>query len=151
MKLLLLFVALSLFAAGPPDFVVWKAADLKGYETTLHAKLDADHTANQQLPDYEGHSVFVVHREGTGPAEGHVTIGHMIYIISGEADLVVGGTMVNEKTLAPEQLRGTSVNGGETRKVATGDVVHIPPKAPHWFKLAPGGQITYLMVNLISR
>lgn len=151
MRLLLFFAIVSLLAAGPLDFGVWKAADLKSYEKTLHPKVDADHTANQQLADYEGHSVFVVHREGTGPAEAHVTIGHIIYVISGEADLVVGGTMVNEKTLAPEQIRGTSVNGGATEKVAAGDVVHIPPRAPHWFKLPPGGQITYLMVNLESK
>ena len=151
MRLLLFFAMIPLFAAEPVDFVVWKAADLKSYEKTLHAKVDADHTANQQLPDYEGHSVFVVHREGTGPAEAHVTIGHIIYIISGEADLVVGGTMVNQKTLAQEQIRGTSVEGGKTKKVAGGDVVHIQPKAPHWFKLPLSGQITYLMMNLESK
>jgi quercetin dioxygenase-like cupin family protein len=151
MRLLLLLASLPLFAADSADFVVWKAADLKGYEKTLHAKLDAEHTANQRLPDYEGHAVFVVHREGTGPVEAHRTIAHLIYVISGEATLVVGGTMVDEKTLEPEQIRGTSVNGGETRKVAAGDVLHIPAKAPHWFKVAPGTQITCLMLNLESK
>jgi uncharacterized RmlC-like cupin family protein len=151
MKLLPLFAAIPLFAAGPADFVVWNAEDLRSYEKALHAKLGADHMAYQQIRDYGGHSVLVVHREGTGPAEAHVTIAHIIYVISGEANLVVGGTMVNEKTLAPEQIRGTSVEGGETKKVVAGDIVHIPPKAPHWYKVAPGGQITSLMVNLDSK
>jgi hypothetical protein len=62
MKLLALFATISLFAAEPENFVVWTAQDLKNYEEILHAKLDADHTASQQLPDYEGHSVFVVQR-----------------------------------------------------------------------------------------
>lgn len=140
-----------MFATDPADFVVWKAADLKSYEKTLHAKLDGDHSANQRLPDYGGFAVFVVHREGTGPAEAHETVAHLTYVISGEATLVVGGAMVDEKTLGPEQIRGTSVNGGEARKVAAGDVLHIPAKTPHWFKVAPGKQITYLMVNLGSK
>jgi hypothetical protein len=151
MKLLPLFLILPVFGAGLSDFVVWKASDLKGYEKTLHAKLGPDKTANQQLPDYEGHSVFVVHREATALAEGHPSIAHIIYVISGEADLVVGGKMVGEKIIAPEQIRGTSVDGGESKRVAAGDVIHIAAKAPHWFKVTPGQQITYLMVNLESK
>jgi mannose-6-phosphate isomerase-like protein (cupin superfamily) len=155
MKFLLLLIPVTIFAADPAEFVLWKAADLKGYEKTLHARLDADHAANQRLSDYdghdEGHAAFVVHREGTGPAEAHQTIAHLVYVISGEASLVVGGTMVGEKTLAPEHISGASVTGGQTTRIAAGDVLHIPAKAPHWFKMAPGTQITYLMVNQQSK
>jgi quercetin dioxygenase-like cupin family protein len=148
MKFLLLLVTVSLFAADPADFVIWKPAELRSYEKTLHAKLNADHTANQQIAEYEGQAVYVVHREGTGPPEAHTTIAHLIYVISGEATLIVGGTMVDEKAAEPEHISGASINGGATRKVAAGDVLHIAAKAPHWFKVAPGTQVTYLMLNL---
>ena len=35
----------------------------------------------ERLPDSEGHSAYVVHREGTGLAELHQTMAHMIYVI----------------------------------------------------------------------
>ena len=151
MKLLLLLAAAPLFAAGPSGFLVWTPAELKNYEKTLHAKLDQNHNATQRLPDLEGHTVLVVLREGTGQAEIHEMAADFVYVISGEATVVVGGTMVQGKTTGPGEIRGTSIDGGETRKVSAGDVFHIPPKAPHWFKVDPGKQITYLVVKLDAK
>jgi mannose-6-phosphate isomerase-like protein (cupin superfamily) len=151
MKLLLLFAAAPLFAAGPSGFLVWTPAELKNFEKTLHAKLDENHNATERLPDLEGHTALMVHREGTGQAEIHEMAADFVYVISGEATVVVGGTMVQGKTTGPGEIRGASVDGGETRKVAAGDVLHIPPKAPHWFKVDPGKQITYLVVKLDAK
>jgi quercetin dioxygenase-like cupin family protein len=150
MKLLILVATACLLNAQSSDFIVWKAADLRSFEKKLHSKVNQDHTALERLPDYEGHSVYVVHREGTGLAEVHETTAHMIYVISGEAVVVVGGTMKNPRQPVPETALGTSVEGGEAKGVGAGDLVHIPYKAPHWFKVAPGAQITYIMVNLES-
>ncbi len=57
------------------------------------AKLGPDHTANLRLTNVNGHPVFVVHREATAPAEYHETYAHLIYVISGEATVVVGGEL----------------------------------------------------------
>jgi quercetin dioxygenase-like cupin family protein len=151
MKLLLLAVAAPLFAAGPAGFLNWTSADLKNYEKNLHSKLDQYHSANERLPDLEGHTVLVVHREGTGQAETHEMAADFIYVISGEADVVVGGTMVEGKSTGPGEIRGASVEGGGTKRAATGDMLHIPAKAPHWFKVDPGKQITYLVVKLDTK
>lgn len=151
MKLLVLVALVPLFAADQPGFIVWKAADLRNYEKSLHAKLDQYHSANERLPDYEGHNVLIVHREGTGQAEIHETNADMIYVISGEAAVVVGGSMVEGKTTAPGEIRGSGVNGGDTKRVAAGDMLHIPPKAPHWFKVDAGKQVTYFVVKLDSK
>jgi mannose-6-phosphate isomerase-like protein (cupin superfamily) len=150
MKFLILLATASLLSAQSSDFVVWKAADLKNFEDKLHSKINQNHAALERLPDYEGHSVYVVHREGTGLAEVHESMAHMIYVISGAAVVVVGGTMINPKKMDPETTVGTSVEGGEAKGVAAGDLVHIPYKAPHMFKVAPGAQITYIMLNLES-
>ena len=84
---------------------------------------------------------------GTGLAEAHDTVTHVIYVISGAANVVVGGAMVDERRLGPEQLRGSSLTGGETKRIAAGDVLYIA-KVPHWFKVDPGEHVTYLMINL---
>src|SRR3954468_4304088 len=136
----LLALATMLFAADSPVFLVWKAADLQHYEETLRTKVGPDHTANERLPDLDGHAVFVVHRDGTGLAEAHDTVTHIIYVFSGAANLVVGGRMIDQRRLAPEQLRATSIDGGETKRVAAGDVLYIA-KVPHWFKVDAGEHI----------
>src|SRR4051794_36902641 len=121
---LLLALANTLFAANGPAFLIWKAVDLQHYEEMLRARAGSDHTANERLADLDGHAVFVVYRDGTGLVEAHDTVTHIIYVTSGVANLVVGGTMVDERRLAPEQLRGTSITGGETKRVAAGDVLY---------------------------
>src|SRR5215467_1119390 len=151
MRLLFLLATAPLFAAGPGGFRTWTPAELKNYEKTLHGKLDPNHVANERLPDMEGHTVLMIHREGTGQAEIHDNAADFVYVISGEADVVVGGTMVGGKTTGPGEIRGASINGGETKKATAGDILHIQPKAPHWFKIDPGKQITYLVVKLESK
>lgn len=157
MKLLFLLVAARLLAADHTEFLVWKPSELKGYEQTLHYKLGPDGTASLRLKDISGHPVVVVHREATAPAEFHETYSHLIYVISGEATLVVGGELSGKKTTTPDPIPGTvtlhadAVTGGKSREVAAGDMIQIPPKAPHWFKVDSGKQITYLMLILESK
>jgi mannose-6-phosphate isomerase-like protein (cupin superfamily) len=151
MKILVLFATACLFCAASSDFVVWKADDLKSYEKKLHSKLNKNHTALERLPGYEGHSVYAVHREGTGLPEAHETTAHLIYVISGEATVIVGGTMIGSRKADAETTLGASVEGGEAKKVHSGDLIHIPLKVPHWFKVADDGQVTYIMLNLEGR
>ena len=133
-----MLVTAHLFAADNSQFRIWNPLELKGYEKTLHSKLGPDHTADLRVTDANGHPVVVVHREATAPAEFHETLGHLIYVISGEATLVVGGKMSGKQTTSPDPIPGgtvtihaDSVTGRESRKVAAGDIIQIPPKAPH--------------------
>lgn len=158
MKLVLLLPAARLLAADGSGFLIWNSQELAGYEKTLHSRLGPDHTAALRLTDANGHPVFVVHREATAPAEFHEKLSHLIYVISGEATLVVGGKLTGKQTTSPDPIPGgtvslhaDSVTGGEPRKVAAGDIVEIPSKAPHWFKVDSGKQITYLMLLLESK
>jgi quercetin dioxygenase-like cupin family protein len=151
MRFLLVLAVAPLFAAGPAGFLTWSPADLKNFEKKLQGKVDQYHVASERLPDMEGHSVLLIHREGTGQAETHETQADFVYVISGEATVVVGGTMVDGKSTGPGEIRGASINGGETKKAAAGDILHIPPKEPHIFKVDPGKQITYLVVKLDSK
>ena len=158
MKLVLLLIAAHLLAADNAGFLIWNSQDMKGYEKTLQSKLGPDHTSNMRLTDVNGHAVFIVHREATAPAEFHDTLSHLIYVISGEATVVVGGKLMGKQTTSPDPIPGgtvslhaDSVAGGDSRNIAAGDVIQIPPKAPHWFKVEKGKQITYLMLILESR
>ena len=67
----------------------------------------------------------------------------------GTATLVTGGTVIDAKTIEPEEIRGKESSGGESRRVAKGDLVVIPNGTPHWFKEV-NGPINYYVVKVRS-
>ena len=73
-------------------------------------------------------------RDTTGQAELHVKDTDVFYILGGTATFITGGKIVNGKTTAPDEVRGDSIDGGETHQLTKGDVIVIPAGTPHWFK-----------------
>ena len=78
--------------------------------------------------------VHASHRDAPGVAEIHELDADIVYVLEGTATLVTGGTAVEPKTIAPHEIRGKYIEGGETRRLAPGDVIIIPNQVPHWFK-----------------
>ena len=66
------------------------------------------------------------HRAGAGQVEVHEKETDILYMVDGEATFVTGGTMVGGKQTAPGQLRGSDVQGGETRHLKKGDLIVHP-------------------------
>lgn len=80
---------------------------------------------------------YMVHasrREAPGMAEIHTRDTDIIHVLGGSATFVTGGTAVDPKTVAPDEIRGREIMGGETRRLSQGDVIIIPNGVPHWFK-----------------
>ncbi|MCU1325826.1 MAG: hypothetical protein JWN34_1196 [Bryobacterales bacterium] len=94
-------------------------------------------------------SVSGSHRTGPGQVEVHDKQTDIMYFLDGTATLVTGGTMVGGKQSGPGQWLGTSVTGGETRKVVKGDVIVVPAGTPHWFKEVPG-PVSYYVVKVLK-
>ncbi|MEJ7708986.1 MAG: hypothetical protein WKF84_03820 [Pyrinomonadaceae bacterium] len=78
----------------------------------------------------------------------HETKSDFFIVEGGEATLVVGGEIVGGKVSAPNEIRGTSIKGGEKRKLTPGDVVHIAPKLPHQLLIEPGKNFTYAVIKV---
>jgi len=79
---------------------------------------------------------YMVHasrRETPGMAEIHTLDTDIIYVLDGTATFVTGGTAVETKTVAPNEIRGRSIQNGETRRLVKGDVIIVPANTPHWF------------------
>jgi uncharacterized RmlC-like cupin family protein len=129
MKPLLLLLALPLIAADPPGFSTWTGAELK---TRVNAvKLDDHKVGVDKLATWDNHAVWVIRREGDGEAEVHDTQVDVIFVTAGEGTLIIGGTMVEPRTTAPGEVRAKSIKGGVSKKMAVGDIFHIPAKVPH--------------------
>ena len=80
------------------------------------------------------YQVHASRRESPGQVEVHVKDTDIIYMLEGTTVFVTGGSIVNGTTTAPDEIRGTGVQGGETRTLTKGDVVIVPKGTPHWFK-----------------
>jgi mannose-6-phosphate isomerase-like protein (cupin superfamily) len=94
--------------------------------------------------------VVLAQRREAGLAEYHDHTNHVFVMVEGEATLIVGGTMVEPKRTAPDQMRAPSVEGGTTYHLSKGDVITIPAKTPHWFKEVPTKTVAYYAVNIES-
>lgn len=93
---------------------------------------------------------YMVHasrREKAGQAEVHALDTDVIYVQQGSATFVTGGTVVGGKTVEPNEIRGDSIAGGESRTIARGDVITVPNGTPHWFQDVKG-TFTYYVVKV---
>ena len=84
---------------------------------------------------------YMVHasrREAPGQVEVHTRDTDIIYVLDGSSTFVTGGTMVGGAPIAADEIRGTTVDGGDVRQLHKGDVVIVPAGTPHWFKEVPG-------------
>jgi glc operon protein GlcG len=88
----------------------------------------------QMMHADRNYMVHASHRDKPGVAEIHALDTDIVYVLEGTATLVTGGRSVDTKEIAPHELRGKYIDGGEIRKLVPGDVVIIPNNVPHWFK-----------------
>ena len=75
-----------------------------------------------------------------GDANLHQTsVTEIYYMLSGSGTLVTGGTLIDEKSagVSPntgrQNLRGSGIKGGVSRRVVPGDVIVIPGRLAHWW------------------
>jgi glc operon protein GlcG len=98
------------------------------------AKVAAAFVKGMPLVETGDYKVHASHRDAAGQVEVHATDTDIIYTLEGTATFVTGGTMIDGKPTAEGEIRGARIEGGETRKLAKGDVVIVPHGVPHWFK-----------------
>jgi glc operon protein GlcG len=93
----------------------------------------------------ERYMVHASRREKPGMAEIHNDDADIVYVLDGTAALVTGGRAIDAKQTGPGELRGTSIEGGETRGLRKGDVVIIPAGTPHWFQQVSAPFLYYVV------
>jgi len=97
----------------------------------------------------DGHDAnYAVHasrRDAPGQVEIHTQDTDVIHVLDGKATFITGGKIINGNTVAPNEIRGASVEGGETTHLAKGDVIVVPAGTPHWFKEVQGPLLYYVV------
>ena len=98
----------------------------------------------QPLLETAGYKVHASRRVEPGQAEIHTLDTDVIYVVDGSATLVTGGKALDAKEIAPNELRGTKIEGCEGHRITKGDVIIIPNGVPHQFT-AVSGELHYFV------
>ena len=132
---------------------VWKAKTIAQEKSPVgivtvfdHEKLDAsfakafsnggtgllwNHTSSQGTYDVNIHSRESVKAACKPEGCGHTGYTAVVYVVSGAATLVVGGTA---KSTASDKFGGQSIQGGESHRISKGDMFIMPPDTIHWYR-----------------
>jgi quercetin dioxygenase-like cupin family protein len=97
------------------------------------------------LVDNGNYMVHASRRDSEGQVEIHTKDADIIYMLEGSTTFVTGGEVIGGKVTAPDEIRGTSVRGGETRRLTKGDVIIVPKGTPHWFREVSGPVLYYVV------
>ena len=110
-------------------------------------KVAAAFVKGAPLVEADDYKVHASHRAEAGKVEVHARDTDIIYVLEGSATLVTGGTLVDGKTVEPDEIRGTAIRGGDSREIKKGDVIIVPNGVPHWFQRVPG-PLNYYVVKV---
>ena len=102
-----------------------------------------------RLAETAGYKVNTSRRVEPGLAEVHARETDVIYVVEGNATLVIGGTVIEPNPVSADEVRGKAIEGGETHALEPGDVVVIPPGTPHQFTKVHG-PFHYFVVKPLS-
>ena len=96
------------------------------------------------LLETAGYKVHASRRVEPGQAEIHTLDTDVIYVVDGSATLVTGGKALDTKEVAPNEIRGARIAGGEEHQITKGEVIIIPNGVPHQFT-AVSGELHYFV------
>jgi uncharacterized protein GlcG (DUF336 family)/mannose-6-phosphate isomerase-like protein (cupin superfamily) len=107
--------------------------------TFIDAKtVSAAFAEGMPLLETDGYKVHASRRVEPGQAEVHTLDTDVIYVVDGSATLVTGGKAINAKEIAPNEIRGAKIEGGEEHQITKGHVIIIPNGVPHQFTAVQG-------------
>ena len=104
-------------------------------------------------------AVGVLHRAAAAKqtAIAHAQVTEVYHILQGSGTFVTGGTITDaapvsadsetHKVLVGPSTTGSGIAGGQSRHIAPGDVIVIPPGVAHWFS-AMESDMNYLVIRV---
>jgi sugar lactone lactonase YvrE/mannose-6-phosphate isomerase-like protein (cupin superfamily) len=148
MKPWCLIVAALLIAArsaSAQEARLWTAAEIAALEQKIAAAVDpARHLGLERLLG----TATLIYRDGPSEAEVHEMLADLITVRSGEGEVLVGGTIVEPRATATDELRGSSITGATRYAIGAGDILYVPANTPHQFLVAPDKHFIVTIVKM---
>jgi glc operon protein GlcG len=111
-----------------------RVSEVRFIDATQVAAAFAAGDTGTTLVDDDAFRINASRRDDAGLAESHAEETDIFYVLEGSADVVTSGRIVEPQTIAPGELRGAAIDGGNSLRIAAGDVLTIPNGHPHWFR-----------------
>ncbi|HEX3891390.1 MAG TPA: hypothetical protein VHW46_02360 [Terracidiphilus sp.] len=105
-------------------------------------------SASEVLRQYPQHAIHLLVRSRNGGAEQHALFADLFIVIEGRAALLTGGTITEAKTIAPGEIRGSSIHGGIQQDLRAGDLAHVPAGLPHQMLVSGDKFVTCLVLKI---
>ena len=107
-----------------------------------------DHIGTNFLYRKDSYLQEIIYRDSSGVPEVHANWADHFVVTEGEATLIVGGTVVNERETGPGEKRGTAITGGTEYSMVPGTIITVPAGMPHWTVLKPGAHLRAAVFKL---
>ena len=152
-RLFVLMLAGSLLGAGPAVAQTDAArlassAEIRAKVRAMAARMGKSSFAYEPLVSEGGRVAALEYWKAPGKPAVHPEEAEYALVIEGSGTLVSGGTMADAKETRPGLVEGSRIDGGTTRRLATGDVILVPAGVPHWFGI--DGKLVLLGMKLLT-
>src|SRR5262245_28947396 len=114
----------------------------------LVAGTPKDRNGNATFIRLAPYNVNMEHRIMGQAASVHETEAELFYVVDGSGMLVTGGKLKEEKRTNAENLSGSGIEGGVSKKVSKGDWIMVPAGVPHQFPSVDAGALTLMSLHL---
>ena len=142
-----LFVVPALAQTGS-SAEVFPGKEVAAQLTALAQKARPSGSSGATLGDYKSHAIKLSVRTASGGAEVHAHYDDIFVVTGGSATLITGGTVVDAKTAADGETKGTRIEEGKSQTITKSDIVHIPAGTPHQLIIAPGDTFSTIVVKV---
>jgi len=147
------YVAVRVFATSRPTRIGYGAGPSPRVMPAVVGSKQIDETfatADKNVTLHSAGAVLinhVVYPARHGPWEVHQTCDDIYFVRLGTAHTRLDGRLVNPKTEAPGEIRGTGITGAREFTITAGDMAVIPRNTAHFTD--PGAKkIGYLLVKV---
>ena len=115
---------------------------------SLVAGTPKDRNGNATFIRLAPYNVNMEHRIMGQAASVHETEAELFYVVDGAGTLVTGGKLKEEKRTNAENLSGSGIEGGVSKKVSKGDWIMVPAGVPHQYPSVDAGGLTLMSLHL---
>ena len=104
-------------------------------------------SAVETIREFPGYSMGLMVLLRSGDAVVREDTAEILTVLDGHATLVTGGVLERARQVGPGEVRGSAIDGGTSRDLRTGDVVHLPAGTPHQLLITGEKPISCLIVR----
>jgi mannose-6-phosphate isomerase-like protein (cupin superfamily) len=97
---------------------------------------------------FPGYTMMLSVLSRSGDAVMLEDVSEILLVLDGRATLVTGGTLDRSQRVGPGKISGAAINGGSSRELRAGDLVHLPARTPHQLLLGGDKTISCLVVQV---